>query len=209
MKKKYVLLFAVVLFIQSVTTYCQENTIRGINVNGGVSYSGTGDIIGPIFCVEYIKPLKRNWFISYGLGATIHSETGIPVFFNYNNQTIDATIHETNAGIQAISHIGYFFVNSSNSVLGVKTGAVLRYQSTSSTAIITALFPAATNLPYPVYVYENVDPQNTFATGLSGQVYYTYRLNKKLGIGLLGGFQFDSNGDNISQLSLSLTRFLK
>jgi hypothetical protein len=167
------------------------------------------DIKGPIFSVEYFSSLKSNWFFLGNIGATIHSEKGFPISFIYNNQNIDATIYETTAGMQAMAQIGYSFINNPKHFCGIRSGILVRYQSSSSTSVVYTLFPAETNLPFPVYVFDKINPQKTYSVGLSGQIFYTYKLNKKLGIGFLGGFQFDSNGDNISQLSLSVTRFLK
>lgn len=209
MKSKFCLLFIYLYLFQYGLLLTQPLPSKNICIVGGISNAGSGDNLGPLFTAEYTAIIKNNWFFSGSIGSTIHSEKGIPVSFIYNNQNIDATIHETTAGIQAVSHIGFSFINNSKNLLGIKSGLLLRYQSTSSTAIVTALFPIATNLPYPVYVYDNISPQLTYSIGLSGQLFYTYKINKKLGVGLLSGFQFDSNGDNISQLSLSITRFLK
>lgn len=209
MKNKFCLIFVYLYLFQQGVLHTQPQFSKNISIIGGLSNTGSGDNIGPLFSSEYNAFIKNNWFFSGSIGSTIHSEKGIPVSFIYNNQNIDATIHETTAGIQAFSHIGFSFINNSKNIFGIKTGLLLRYQSTSSTAIVTALFPIATNLPYPVYVYDNISPQITFSIGLSGQLFYTYKLSNRLGVGLLSGFQFDSNGDNISQLSLSITRFLK
>jgi hypothetical protein len=181
-----------------------------INLSGGLSFNGTGDNIGPIVGFEYgSKKLNKNWFWSAGFGATIHSDTDIPLVFEYMGNTIDGTVRETNAGIQVFSHIGYSFINNSRHLFALKAGGFFRYQSNSVTSVVYTLFPLSTGLDFPVYVFENRSPQITFSAGLTSQFTYTYKLNSKLGLGIVGGFQFDSNGDNISQLSLSVTRFFK
>lgn len=202
----------ILVFILPLTVFSQKryiNSPKSLTLTGGLSFNGTGDNIGPIIGFEYSSTLKKNWFWTAGFGSTIHSDTGIPLVFQYQGNTIDGTIRETNAGIQAFSFLGYSLINTSHHLVALKAGGIVRYQSNSVTSNIYTLFPLATGLSYPVYVFENKDPQVTFAAGLSGQFSYTYKINKKLGIGFLGGFQFDSNGDNISQFSLSITRFLK
>ncbi len=214
--KKYLtrqVVTTVLIFLTAFPLYAQDKSAdfsKYINLSGGLSFNGTGDNIGPIVGFEYgSKKLNRNWIWSAGFGATIHSDTGIPLVFQYQGNTIDGTIRETNAGIQAFSYLGYSLIKTTHHLIALKVGGIIRYQSNSVTSNIYTLFPLATGLSYPVYVFENRDPQVTFSAGLSGQFAYTYKISKKLGIGFLGGFQFDSNGDNISQLSLSITRFLK
>jgi len=61
-----------------------------------------------------------------------------------------------------------------------------------------------TGLSYPVVVFENSTPQRTFAVGGTTQFKYSYSTKKNVSFGMLAGFQFDSNGDNISHLSLTI-----
>ena len=209
MNLKFLRLFTVAIGLPFVI-HAQTNSSNYISFSGGLSFNGTGDNIGPIVGFEYgSKKLNRNWIWSAGFGATIHSDTGIPLVFQYQGNTIDGTVRETNAGIQIFSHLGYSFIKNSSHLFTLKAGGLLRYQSNSATYGVYTLFPALTGLNYPVYVFENKYPQITFSAGVSTQFSYTYKLNSKLGLGIVGGFQFDSNGDNISQLNLSITRFLK
>lgn len=182
---------------------------KSLSFTAGRATHFTGDVRGLGVQTEYTVSVKKNWFWTAGIGYTIHNDKGIPVLFDYNGRTYDETKNETNAGIQITGHWGYKLLNKSADQLGVKIGGLLRYQSFSAATSVTILYPAFTNLDYPVYVFDNSDPQVTFAAGVTGQLFYTHALSPKLGFGVLAGFQFDSNGDNISQLSLSITRFLK
>jgi hypothetical protein len=90
--------------------------------------------------------------------------------------------------------------------LKLKLGVVFRYQSSSLYDDLSVFYPPITGLPVPVIVFNNTEPQKTYTAGISGQISYTYPLTNKISIGILGGYQFDTNGDNISQLSI-LTGF--
>lgn len=182
---------------------------KSLVLTAGRATHFTGDIRGLGVQTEYTVSVKKNWFWTAGIGYTIHNDKGLPVIFDYNGRTYDETKNETNAGIQVTGHWGYKLLNHPADLLGVKIGGLLRYQSLSAATSVSILYPALTNLPYPVYVFDNSDPQVTFAAGVSGQLFYTHALSSKLGLGILAGYQFDSNGDNISQISLSITRFLK
>jgi hypothetical protein len=182
---------------------------KSLILSAGPATHFSGDIRGVMIQTEYSQQLSKNWTWYAGTGYSLHDEPGIPVTYTLNSTTIDATKKETTGGIQLTSHIGYGFLRQPAHRAGIKTGVLARYQSTSSTGGVGILYPAGTGLPFPVYELENRLPQRTVAAGISGQLYYTYSLTEKLGLGIIAGYQFDSNGDNISQLCLSLTRFFK
>ena len=107
------------------------------------------------------------------------------------------------AGLQIAGHIGYSIVRNIRNELQVKLGGLFRYQSSSLPYSITILYPAITNLDFPVIVFDNVGPLRTFVPGASIQIRYNYTFNNKLTLGILGGFQADTEGDNISQISIT------
>lgn len=187
----------------------QIKPLKRLTLSGGQATHFSGDIRGLIVSTEYGLQLKKNWTWYAGIGFTLHDEPGIPVYFDWNNNTIDASKKEATGGIQLTSHIGYDILSRNRHQAGVKLGFLGRYQTTSATSVINIIYPIATNLPYPIYVLENINPQRTVAAGVSGQLYYNFQLTGKIGLGVVAGYQFDSYGDNISQLSLSVTRFLK
>lgn len=204
-------IFSILLFF---TCFYNSNAqqikpLKRLTVSGGQATHFSGDIRGLIVSTEYGLQLKQKWTWYAGIGFTLHDEPGIPVYFDWNNNTIDASKKEATGGIQLTSHIGYDILSRNRHLAGVKLGFLGRYQTTSATSVINIIYPIATNLPYPIYVLENINPQRTVAAGVSGQLYYNFLLSEKIGLGFIAGYQFDSYGDNISQLSLSITRFLK
>jgi len=199
---KYIFYLAFMLLVVK-NSHAQKQQIQ---LSLGQSLNGSGDTRGIIFATEYIKYLKKklNWTSS--LGGTIH-DGFFPVFFEYPvGRTNDGSIRYTIAGFQVSSHLGYNFLKSSNHELCFRLGSVLRYQSSSYWDVVTVLYPPITSLPYPVVIFQNTTPQKTVAIGGSTQLAYSYLINKKLSLGMLAGFQFDTQGDNISNLSITIGR---
>ncbi len=144
--KKYLtrqVVTTVLIFLTAFPLYAQDKSAdfsKYINLSGGLSFNGTGDNIGPIVGFEYgSKKLNRNWIWSAGFGATIHSDTGIPLVFQYQGNTIDGTIRETNAGIQAFSYLGYSLIKTTHHLIALKVGGIIRYQSNSVTSNILSV----------------------------------------------------------------------
>jgi hypothetical protein len=204
---RYVFTFCLLLF--SNLSFCQQkNNLkeRNISFSAGRSKHGTGDIRGLIFNTEYSRNLKQKLSWIVGVGGTIHDGV-IPNFFTSPNGTeIDGSIRYTTAGVQATNQIGYSFINTNENQLELKAGALLRYQSSSFYDDVTIYYPAATGLPIPVILFVNQTPQKSFAVGGCAQIFYTYSITPKIIIGALAGLQTDTNGDTITQLSLSIGR---
>lgn len=177
-----------------------------IQLSFGQSFNSTGDTRGLGFATEYNRYFKKklNWSASFG--GTIH-DGFFPILYEYPvGRQNDGSIRYTIAGFQVSSHLSYNFLNSTQHELLFRLGTVLRYQSSSYWDVVNVLYQPITGLPYPVVVFENTTPQKTVAIGGSTQIGYSYTINKKLSIGVLGGFQFDTQGDNISNLSVTIGR---
>jgi hypothetical protein len=174
----------------------------------GRSLNGTGDIRGYGFSVEYSKIFKKKFDWTATIGTNFH-DGSFPIFFEYPiGNPIDGSVRYTTAGIQTAYLIGYNFLKPTTSSLKLKIGGLLRYQSTSYYDDVTVIYPVLTGLPYPVIVFRNSNPQKTMSAGLITNISYSYKINKKINIGIVGSYQFDTNGDNISQVSISIGRYL-
>ena len=189
----------------SLNSFSQVTTPKKqIELIAGRSVHGSGDSRGLNFSVEYSKHFKKKLNWSASIGGTIHDGV-FPVFYEYpTGVQNDGSIKYTTAGLQVLTHLGYNFFKSAKNELLFKLGSVLRYQSSSYWDVVTVLYPPLTGLPYPVVVFENSTPQRTFAVGGTTQIKYSYTIKQKISLGILAGFQFDTNGDNISHLSLTI-----
>lgn len=200
--KYIILLMCVIVGIENNS----EAQKQQIQISFGQTYNGSGDTKGFTFATEYNKIFKKKFSWSVSFGGTIDGGT-FPLFFEYPiGQINDGSVNYTIAGFQVTSHLAYYFLNSPQHQIYFRLGALLRYQSSSYWDTFNVLYPPLTGLPYPVIVFENTTPPKTLAIGGTTQIGYAYTINKKISIGLLAGFQFDTQGDNISQLSLTLGR---
>ncbi len=191
------------LLLATVAGFSQNKQIKLL---AGRSFNGTGDINGFGFSVGYEKYFKKkvNW--SASIGSTIH-DGQFPILYEYpEGNRVDGSIRYTTAGFQGIYALGYNFLKSNTNEFTIELGALLRYQSTSYYDNVVVLYPALTNLPYPVVLFRNRAPQKTFAVGAAPQISYNYSLSKKIRIGIAVSYQFDTNGDNIAQISLLVGR---
>jgi hypothetical protein len=206
---KYVLTFCLLLI--SCLSFSQKNDNflgeRQLNFSIGRSKHGTGDMRGLIFNTEYSKRFKNRLSWIAGIGGTIHDGVR-PLFFTYpDGSEIDGSIRYTTAGLQGKSQIGYSLIKTNTLELQIRAGALLRYQTSSYYDGVSILYPAAgTGVPFPVIYFTNISPQRTFTVGGNAEIFYNYSITPKILIGVLAGLQTDTNGDTITQLSLSIGR---
>jgi len=201
--KQLILIFILLI---SKNVFSQNKQIQ---ILAGRGTNFTGDMKGYGFSVGYNKYFKKKfkWFAS--IGSTIHDGT-FPLFYEYpTGNKVDGSIRYTTAGFQGIYSVGYNFIKSNSNEFIFKLGGLVRYQSTSYFDNAVIIYPTITNLPIPVIVIRNRTPQKTIAIGVIPELSYNYFLNDKINIGLAGSYQFDSNGDNIAQLSLGIGYNLK
>lgn len=155
---------------------------------------------------EYSRYLKKNVGLSFSLGGTLH-DGSTPLFFTVpSGQKIDGSIRYTTGGLQFASHLGYSLIKTTNHRFQAKAGGLFRYQSSSPSHGVTILYPVGSGLQVPVIVFENTTSQRTFSIGASTQLLYNYNITPKIAVGLLAGFQIDSNGDVIRQTCISVGR---
>ncbi|MBY0476625.1 MAG: hypothetical protein K2Q24_03200 [Chitinophagaceae bacterium] len=178
---------------------------KQLQVLGGWSKHGSGDLTGFYYGFnysKYVKP-KLSWQVSFEGNMY---DGFFPLYYTNPNSgvEVDGSYRYSIAGIQLGYNGRYSFVKKANHEAIVSIGAFLRYQSSSASDAITVIYPIVTNLPIPVFYFENETPVRTVAVGAYPKIEYSYTLKKKITIGMIAGFQFDTNGDNIMNLSLTL-----
>lgn len=204
-------LFIFFLLIVAKVSFSQKNQAPNfehlLNISIGSSFHGSGDMRGVIINTEYFKNLKKHIGLSFSLGGTLHDGTYPLFFIAPTGQNIDGSIRYTTGGLQFASHLGYDLIKTRKHQFQLRAGGLLRYQSSSPNRELIIFYPAAgTGLPVPAIVFNNATPQRTFSIGASAQLFYNYTINDKFAIGLLAGFQTDSNGDVIRQSCISVGR---
>lgn len=203
---KYSFFGSFLLLSNLMWSQSDKSTNNHLNLSFGRSKHFSGDITGIIFSTEFSKKIKQRVSYSIALTGTIHDGEDRLYFSAFSGQQINGSIRYVTAGVQVSSHLGYHFINTTKSDFQLRFGPLLRYQSSSLPDAVTILYEPITGLPIPVIYFEQYEPQRIFSTGGSLQLRYDYTFNKKIAIGILGGFQIDSNEDNIAQVAFSVGR---
>lgn len=202
-----VLLLIILFIAQNLLAQGKKTGIlpdQAVEVDIGFSKNGTGDVWGPIFSSKYGKYLKPRLHWDILLTGTIHDGSDPLYFKDLDGRPNDGSIRWVTGGVQVESHLGYALLRNTHHELLVQIGGLVRYQSTSIYDHYEILFPAATNLKFPVIVIDNRGPMRTIAIGASGQIQYNYIIKKIFSLGVLTGLQVDTNGDIIIPMMLSI-----
>ena len=206
MYKTFILVFAIIhcnqLFSQNITF--AKLPSQHIQLHIGRSFNGTGDMRGFVFTTHYGKYFKKRLEWSASLTGTIHDGSNYLMYTDPGGKLIDGSIRYTTAGAQLSGQLGYAALRNVQHELMLKGGPLLRFQSSSYYDIYEILMPAITNLNYPVIAFNHRTPQRTVSAGFNLQLHYNYTFNNKILLGILAGLQTDTEGDTISQLSISV-----
>ena len=202
-------MFKLLSFLILLLHFCSPQKIsaqRQIQISAGTSFNGTGDIRGFAFNTEYGENFKKKLSWHAGIGGTIHDKAE-PIFYtDQSGNTVDGSVRATTAGFQITGLLSYDIFRNDDHDFFLRAGPLLRYQSTSYWDVLAVYHPAGTGLPFPVAAFFNMSPQRTLAIGGAIQIGYGFSINKKVTIGILGSFQFDSNEDVLRNAFLTLGR---
>jgi hypothetical protein len=203
-KKKVAHLF--IIFILSNQTFSQTTINNNyLQVEGISSFHGSGDLEGFAYSIDYIKKQNNYFFWTIGIGGSVHDGV-FPLFFTGDNgNLVDGSVRYTTAGLQLQSAFNIGLHLTKKLQVGIGAGPILRYQSSSNTAVVHVLYPAGTGLPYPVLILDNVEPHRTFSIGGRGCVFVSVSVKKYM-VKPSWSLQTDSNGDMLSGFGLGIGR---
>ncbi|MBL7740972.1 MAG: hypothetical protein JNK14_17250 [Chitinophagaceae bacterium] len=188
-------------------TTMAQNKLPGkaIQVAGGYSRHGSGDLKGIVFGAEYRNYLSKRFSLNYSLRGTINSGKETIIVNNLiTGERTDASVRFTTAGVQAGVNGGLSIIRDLKHELMVSLGAFGRYQSASNGDDgYSIYYPQQTSQPTVLIGYDNRTPQEIFTAGGIFQLQYSFTFRNKVFIGLAPGFQTDTNGDVILQAALT------
>ena len=199
-------LFCAILFSLLSSPARAQITDHSIQVSGGYSVHGTGDLQGFVAEVGYDHVFSKRIDWTNALTTTIHS--GKDLLFAYPNSPspgADRGANFTTAGFQLTSmgHFAPIFVRDQKVKLGA--GAIFRYQS-SSMPNSYGIYSDPRYFPEPFYVMYDPEPGNLFTIGYTFGITWEVRVAPNYAIGLKAMFQNDTNGDAITSMSILLGR---
>ncbi|MEO6220116.1 MAG: hypothetical protein ABIO81_06790 [Ginsengibacter sp.] len=161
---------------------------------------------GIVFGTDYINYISKKVSLDYNITATINDgKTLIIVNDVISGTQTDASIRFTTAGVQIGVNGRLSIIRNLKHEFMFSLGVFGRYQSASNGSDgYSVYYPQATGQPTILIGYDNRTPQETFSLGGIFQFQYNFTFNNKIYIGLLPGFQTDTNGDAIPQIALTI-----
>jgi hypothetical protein len=199
--------FSIPVLFPSLYLFSQKPLpVHAIQILGGYSKHGSGDLNGIVFGAGYRKYIFRQFSLNFELRSTINDgKETILVTNNYYSR--DASIRYLSAGVQLGINGGFSIIRNSKHEFLISLGGFGRYQSETPDGY-ELYYPNRTGQPTVLVEFENVNPQETFSVGVLFQLQYNFTIKNKFLIGFGPGIQTDTNGDIIPQVSLSLGRRL-
>ncbi len=201
--------FTSILFVvfYIVSTTAQQEKPAYLEFSFGRSQHGSGDIPGFHYGFNYGEQFGKRFFWQLGFEGTINDMPDFLLFYELpNGEIVDASLHTVIAGYQLTTGVNYNFIQSTRHELGLALLPLFRYQATSLSDAYDTLFPALTNLPFPVRNIFRFEPGRTFSVGGSVRLQYQFNFSEKYYVGLFGAFQTDTNGDTLPHYSLRIGR---
>lgn len=188
-------------------TYSQDTKSSEIAFGFGRSTHGSGDIKGYHYSFTYNTSIAKKTHWELAFEGTLNDAPDYPLTFEDEaGNTYDATLHTVISGFQIVSGIKYNIVERTSSSFGISLLPLIRYQATSLSDYYETLYPAVTNVPFPVRNIIRYEPARTLALGASVRLNYNYFISKKTYLGVYGAFQTDTNGDSIYSALLKIGR---
>ncbi len=195
----------IVLILIPITLLAQNEEPSYAVFNFGRSYTGTGDLRGFQYGINYREHFEqKQLYWSIGFEGTLHDDESIDyIFADENGNELSGKSRYVTSGLQLVGTMGYDVLKNQYHDLGLAVGPVIRYQSSSIPDMVEILYPALTDLPYPVKIETFTEPIRTFAIGAVLKLEYDYIFKNNYLVGFIGGFQFDTNGDTIGYISFA------
>lgn len=207
--KKYI--FSFLFLIASIQTFGQniDRPTSFISFHFGLNKHGTGDMSGYSYGTNYEIFLGNKWFVNIGFEGTLNDDKGLAFIWKdpADGYSYNSTLHYVTGGFQLLIGGGFNFINNRNHRFGINPNIFGRFQVTSLNDVESILYPPLTGFPVPIKFIYNTTPSRTFAFGGALKLFYDYKFNNNYTIGLMGGFQIDTNGDTIRYAAIRLGKY--
>ncbi len=215
MKHLFVFVFIFSACLQATVLPAQTPKPYMISLQAGRSFATSGDYYGLMTGVSLEKATSKNGMIGLDIGFNMHSEVANALFvIDSRNpaEVIDMSYWRAMSGLQVGAFAGRQHKLADRHMIRTDIGPFIRLQFNSNDGF-GVYYPPITDLPFPVYSFENSDigvKRTTFGVGIKGVLQYRYLISEKWQIGLHASAQTDSQGDNFYNYGLMFaTRFLR
>lgn len=180
-----------------------------ISLSAGRSTHGTGDMTGVSQRVTYGQYFRKKLFWFSAVGADIHDGKVLITTTQDEGTVLDHSYRYTSGAIQITGGAGWSILRTSKSELGARVSGILRYQSSSYFDQLAVTYDPQKIGPYPATIILHTSPQRTCAVGVGPEALYQQNIFQSVFAGLSAGFQVDTNGDVLTNISLSIGKRIK
>lgn len=198
-----------ILLLIATSLSAQEKEQRSsLQLYFGRSLHGTGDARGIEYGGIYRSDFSRKLFWFAEIGGSIHADEWPLSYTTPSGEWIDASIHYTTAGVQAVGGAGAAIIKNQRHDLSLRLGAVVRYQSSSYWDEAAVYYPSGNGFDFPVVTFVNTTPKKTMSLGGRGSFSYSFTFTPKFFVAVNASLQTDSNGDTLTSATLGIGRKL-
>jgi hypothetical protein len=200
--------FVILHLIATPDVAAQKLPARALQLRGGYSIHGSGDLKGISVATEYRQYLRDKLSVSVAIGTTIHHGKALHATLTGPGIGIrDNSFYEMSAGIQLLASGGFSVIRSRHHELLIDAGLLLRYQYSSlGTNGWSVYTPQTTGLGEIVVAFNNQYPVRTLTVGYQPRIEYNYTFRNRYAIAISAAFQNDTEGDAIPSLMLGAIR---
>jgi hypothetical protein len=182
------------LFI-SLHSFSQKS--QYLQVGGGHSKHGTGDLRGIAFYTEYGKAWGKRTDWAINVMTTIHGGAFKVIITDQDGTRSDHSFRYNTSGLQVGPKLGYSIIHTKRHQFKVQGGGFFRYQNSTLPDMYSFHLEMGSGIPQPQFEFRHLEKQDLFTVGYSLDLSYQFITAKNLMIGVKGGAQNDSNGDMI------------
>ncbi len=126
------------LFLVIISLFCsclvdaQQLSNKAVQVVGGYSKHGSGDMNGIVFGTEYLNYLTKRFSMNYNIRATINDAKDAIIMTNTITGSSTDASRFTTANVQVGVNGGWSFIRNRKHDFKISLGAFGRYQSASN-----------------------------------------------------------------------------
>lgn len=177
-----------------------------LQLSGGSSWHGTGDVSGFVAEVAYSHNFSRRLNLTTGVTTTIHS--GKDNGFNSimpGASPDESLMRFTTAGIQLTPVVNFAPLAIGKHKLYLGGGGLVRYQSTSRPSAY-GYYQWPNSFPAPFYSFNNGEDFTNFSVGYTFGPSLIVQAARNYQVGVKAMFQNDTHSDAITYISLIVGR---
>ncbi|MCC6727328.1 MAG: hypothetical protein IT258_22675 [Saprospiraceae bacterium] len=172
-------------------------TPDALQISGGISTHGTGDLRGFMVEAAHEHSLSRRFDLNTGLATSLH--------FNGVDEFGSTT------GVQLGTMLNFNFLHPASIApqkIRIGAGPLVRFEhSTTASNFSRVVVPGFSSST--VFVFNKATDTQVFTVGYQVAIGYLAQVGKKFQLGIKAGFQNDTDGAVITRVGLVFGRYVR